>query len=48
VTELSRIGELMAKLLTDPPTSLAGGSVSAEDLRPRADVLALRGEGCGC
>ncbi|QUQ70857.1 phospho-sugar mutase [Kutzneria sp. CA-103260] len=45
VTELSRIGELMAKLRTDPPTSLAGGSVSAEDLRPRADVLALRGEG---
>jgi len=45
VTELSRIGELMAKLRADPPTSLAGGSVSAEDLRPRADVLALRGEG---
>jgi phosphomannomutase len=45
VTELSRIGKLMAKLRTDPPTSLAGGSVSAEDLRPRADVLALRGEG---
>jgi phosphomannomutase len=45
VADLSRIGELMAKLRTDPPTALAGVSVTAEDLRPRADVLALRGEG---
>jgi len=45
VTDLSRIGQLMAGLRTDPPTALAGVSVTAEDLRPRADVLALRGEG---
>jgi phosphomannomutase len=45
VTDLSLIGELMAKLRAEPPAQLAGVDVTAEDLRPRADVLALRGTG---
>jgi phosphomannomutase len=43
--ELPRIGALMARLRQDPPTELAGGPVTAEDLLPKADVFRLRGEG---
>jgi phosphomannomutase len=35
----------MATVRAAPPTELAGRPVTAEDLRPRADVLILRGEG---
>ena len=45
VTDVNRIGELMAKLRAEPPAQLAGVTVTAADLRPRADVLALRGTG---
>ncbi|WP_246076740.1 phospho-sugar mutase [Amycolatopsis cihanbeyliensis] len=45
VTELSRIGELMATLRAAPPTALAGAEVRTEDLLPEADVLRLRGPG---
>ena len=43
--ELARIGELMARLRRNPPTELAGGPVTSEDLLPEADVFRLRGEG---
>lgn len=45
VSELSRIGEVMTTLRAEPPGSLAGGPVVAEDLLPHADVLRLRGDG---
>jgi phosphomannomutase len=45
VTEPGRIAALMATVRAAPPTELAGRPVTAEDLRPRADVLILRGEG---
>ncbi|MGX7827673.1 phospho-sugar mutase [Actinokineospora sp. 24-640] len=45
VTDLDRIGALMAALRANPPAALAGVAVTAEDLLPRADVLRLRGEG---
>ncbi|WP_216217069.1 phospho-sugar mutase [Amycolatopsis aidingensis] len=45
VTELGRIGELMSGLRADPPGTLAGTGVRAEDLLPDADVLRLRGPG---
>ncbi|MBV8933654.1 MAG: phospho-sugar mutase [Kutzneria sp.] len=44
-TAVARIGELMSRLRAEPPARLAGSAVRAEDLRPRADVLALRGDG---
>ncbi|KAA2251185.1 phospho-sugar mutase [Solihabitans fulvus] len=44
-TDLSRIGALMARLRENPPTELAGGAVTVEDLLPTADVLRLRGDG---
>jgi phosphomannomutase len=43
--ELPRIGALMARLRQAPPTELAGGPVTAEDLLPGADVFRLRGTG---
>jgi phosphomannomutase len=43
--ELPRIGALMARLRQAPPTELAGGPVTSEDLLPAADVFRLRGEG---
>jgi phosphomannomutase len=43
--DLSRIGALMARLRENPPTELAGGPVTSEDLLPGADVFRLRGEG---
>ncbi|GAA0597032.1 phospho-sugar mutase [Kutzneria viridogrisea] len=45
VDDLSRIGSLMSELRADPPAQLGSVTVTAEDLRPRADVLALRGAG---
>ncbi|ONI85875.1 phosphomannomutase [Actinosynnema sp. ALI-1.44] len=45
VTELPLIGRLMAKLRADPPSTLAGVPVTAEDLLPEADVLRLKGDG---
>ncbi len=45
VSEVSRIGALMATLRADPPTELAGAPVTSEDLLPAADVFRLRGEG---
>jgi phosphomannomutase len=43
--DVAGIGALMARLRADPPTELAGGAVTAEDLLPRADVLTLTGAG---
>jgi phosphomannomutase len=43
--DLSKIGALMARLRSGPPTELAGIPVTAEDLLPEADVLRLRGQG---
>ncbi|UVS81899.1 phospho-sugar mutase [Actinokineospora sp. UTMC 2448] len=45
VTDLDRIGSLMAALRSNPPTELAGAPVTVEDLLPDADVLRLRGDG---
>ncbi|HEX4222691.1 MAG TPA: phospho-sugar mutase [Pseudonocardiaceae bacterium] len=45
VAELSRIGAVMAALRANPPTELAGQTVSGEDLLPAADVFRLRGDG---
>jgi phosphomannomutase len=45
VTEPGRITALMATVRAAPPTELVGRPVTAEDLRPGADVLILRGEG---
>ncbi|MCG8918919.1 phospho-sugar mutase [Actinokineospora sp. PR83] len=45
VTDLNRIAELMASLRATPPTAFAGTPVTAEDLRPRADVLRYTGPG---
>jgi phosphomannomutase len=45
VAELSRIGAVMAALRANPPTELAGQSVTGEDLLPAADVFRLRGDG---
>ncbi|MEU6643813.1 phospho-sugar mutase [Saccharomonospora sp. NPDC046836] len=45
ITDLRARAELMARLRTAPPATLAGAEVSAEDLLPDADVLRLRGEG---
>jgi phosphomannomutase len=45
VAELSRIGAVMAALRADPPTELAGQTVSSEDLLPAADVFRLCGDG---
>ena len=44
-TDLREIGVLMAKLRQNPPTTLAGGPVTTEDLQPDADVFRLRGDG---
>jgi phosphomannomutase len=43
--ELPKIGAVMARLRQGPPTELAGGPVTSEDLLPGADVFRLRGEG---
>jgi phosphomannomutase len=43
--ELPKIGALMARLRGGPPTELAGGPVTTEDLLPEADVYRLRGDG---
>ncbi|GAA4434763.1 phospho-sugar mutase [Actinokineospora soli] len=45
VTDLARIGALMASLRATPPTALGGVAVSVEDLLPDADVLRFRGDG---
>ncbi|SFB33806.1 phosphomannomutase [Amycolatopsis marina] len=45
VTDLDRIGRLMAELRAAPPTELAGQPVTSEDLLPEADVLRLNGTG---
>ncbi|CAM3618250.1 phospho-sugar mutase [Kibdelosporangium persicum] len=45
VTELPLIGRLMAQLRSAPPTTLAGVTVTSEDLLPQADVLRFTGEG---
>ncbi|HEY2791277.1 MAG TPA: phospho-sugar mutase, partial [Micromonosporaceae bacterium] len=45
VTDLSRIGAIMAALRKNPLTELAGQSVTTEDLLPAADVFRLRGDG---
>jgi len=45
VTDLARIGQLMARLRSSPPSSVAGVSVTAEDLLPRTDGLRWSGEG---
>ncbi|HEX3778220.1 MAG TPA: phospho-sugar mutase [Pseudonocardiaceae bacterium] len=45
VSDLSRIGALMAKLRANPPAELAGAPAASEDLLPTADVFRLRGEG---
>jgi phosphomannomutase len=45
VTDLPRIGAVMARLRSNPPTELAGTEVHTEDLLPEADVLRVRGEG---
>ncbi|MGW5052809.1 phospho-sugar mutase [Actinokineospora sp. NPDC004072] len=45
VTDLARIGALMAALRAEPPTALGGTAVTAEDLLPAADVLRFRGDG---
>jgi phosphomannomutase len=44
VDDLSRIGALMAGVRADPPASLAGTPVTAEDLLPAADVVRLSGD----
>jgi phosphomannomutase len=43
--ELPKIGAVMARLRQGPPTELAGGPVTSEDLLPGADVYRLRGDG---
>lgn len=45
ITDLAARAELMAGLRADPPSTLAGVEVAAEDLLPDADVLRLRGDG---
>ncbi|MBM7770124.1 phosphomannomutase [Actinokineospora baliensis] len=45
VADLARIPALMAALRANPPTSFAGIPVTAEDLRPEADVLRYTGDG---
>ncbi|TDP93614.1 phospho-sugar mutase [Labedaea rhizosphaerae] len=45
VTDLARIGQLMARLRSAPPSSIAGVAVTAEDLLPRTDGLRWSGEG---
>ena len=45
VTELSRIGELMARLRAQPPSTVAGVAVTAEELLPRTDGVRWTGEG---
>ncbi|WP_018682421.1 phospho-sugar mutase [Actinokineospora enzanensis] len=45
VTDLSRIGAIMAALRTNAPAELAGIPVSAEDLLPDANVLRYTGSG---
>jgi len=45
VTDLGVIGALMARLRAEPPATLAGVPVAAEDLLPDADVLRLVGGG---
>jgi phosphomannomutase len=45
VTDLKKIGALMAALRRSPPGELAGQQVTTEDLLPAADVFRLRGDG---
>jgi phosphomannomutase len=45
VTDLKKIGAVMAALRQSPPTELADQQVTTEDLLPAADVFRLRGEG---
>jgi phosphomannomutase len=45
VTDLARIGALMANLRSRPPTALLDEPVTVQDLLPEADVLILRAEG---
>jgi phosphomannomutase len=45
VTDLARIGRLMARLRSSPPAEAAGVAVTAEDLLPRTDGLRWSGEG---
>ncbi|MGQ0838368.1 phospho-sugar mutase [Actinokineospora sp.] len=44
VTDLGRIGQLMASLRAEPPAELAGVAVTMADLRPGADVLRFTGD----
>ncbi|PRX44357.1 phosphomannomutase [Prauserella shujinwangii] len=45
MADLSARARLMERLRADPPGTLAGTEVTAEDLLPDADVLRLRGPG---
>ncbi|SDN42234.1 phospho-sugar mutase [Allokutzneria albata] len=45
VQDLGVIGRTMARLRAEPPAELAGTAVTVSDLRPKADVLTMRGPG---
>jgi phosphomannomutase len=45
VTDLRTIADAMARLRANPPATLLGRPVTVADLRPRADVVILRGDG---
>lgn len=48
VDDVSRIGNIMARLRADPPAAVAGTPVGCEDLRqarPATDALVFRGDG---
>ncbi|MBK1788809.1 phospho-sugar mutase [Prauserella cavernicola] len=45
IPDLRARAELMARVRAEPPSTLAGTPVTAEDLLPDADVLRLRGDG---
>ncbi|WP_246843025.1 phospho-sugar mutase [Allokutzneria sp. NRRL B-24872] len=45
VEDLGVIGRTMARLRAEPPSELAGIAVTVSDLRPKADVLTMRGPG---
>jgi phosphomannomutase len=46
VDDLSQIGEMMARIRTEPPETLLETPVEVEDLAPENDVLILRSAGC--